>query len=155
MEIDKRGMCFFKKLWERIKRLFARKQRPVPLLLVTEEPIENMNQLIKSLIHVESMLCQSACVAEDRYPNDAEHLMKIIKNQHVGVESVLKRMGVECKRSEDGDEFSPEYMEASENYVLTNDKTKDEKVAVSEAPGFWKDDKVLTFEKVRLYNYQA
>ena len=91
MEIDKRGMCFFKKLWERIKRLFARKQRPVPLLLVTEEPIENMNQLIKSLIHVESMLCQSACVAEDRYPNDAEHLMKIIKNQHVGVESVLKR----------------------------------------------------------------
>lgn len=155
MEIDKRGMCFFKKLWERIKRLFARKQRPVPLLLVTEEPIENMNQLIKSLIHVESMLCQSACVAEDRYPNDAEHLMKIIKNQHVGVESVLKRMGVECKRSEDGDEFSPEYMEASENYVLTNDKTKDEKVAVSEAPGFWKDDKVLTFEKVKLYNYQA
>lgn len=155
MEIDKRGMCFFKKLWERIKRLFARKQRPVPLLLVTEEPIENMNQLIKSLIHVESMLCQSACVAEDRYPNDAEHLMKIIRNQHVGVESVLKRMGVECKRSQDGDEFTPEYMEASENFVLTNDKTKDEKVAVSEAPGFWKDDKVLTFEKVKLYNYQA
>jgi len=155
MEKDKRGMCFFKKLWERIKRLFARKQRPVPLFLVSEEPIENMNQLIKSLIHVESMLCQSACVAEDRYPNDAEHLMKIIKNQHVGLESVLKRMGVECKRSQDGDEFSPEYMEASENYVLTNDKTKDEKVAVSESPGFWKDDKVLTFEKVRLYNYQA
>ena len=155
MEKDKRGMCFFRKLWERIKRLFARKQRPVPLFLVSEEPIENMNQLIKSLIHVESMLCQSACVAEDRYPNDAEHLMKIIKNQHVGLESVLKRMGVECKRSQDGDEFSPEYMEASENYVLTNDKTKDEKVAVSESPGFWKDDKVLTFEKVRLYNYQA
>ena len=155
MEKDKREMCFFKKLWERIMRLFARKQRPVPLLLVTEEPIENMNQLIKSLIHVDSMLCQSACVAEDRYPNDAEHLMKIIKNQHVGIESVLKRMGVECKRSQEGDEFSPEYMEASENYVLTNDKTKDEKVAVSEAPGFWKDDKVLTFEKVRLYNYQA
>ena len=152
---DKREMCFFKKLWERIKRMFARKQRPVPLLLVSEEPIENMNQLIKSLIHVEYMLCQSACVAEDRYPNDAEHLMKIIKNQHVGLESVLKRMGVECKRSQDGDEFSPEYMEASENYVLTNDKTKDEKVAVSEAPGFWKEDKVLTFEKVRLYNYQA
>ena len=155
MEKDKREMCFFKNLWERIKRLFARKQCPAPLLLVSEEPIENMNQLIKSLIHVESMLCQSACVAEDRYPNDAEHLMKIIKNQHVGIESVLKRMGVECKRSQEGDDFFPEHMEASENYVLTNDKTKDEKVAVSEAPGFWKDDKVLTFEKVRLYNYQA
>ena len=155
MEKDKRKMCFFKNLWERIKRLFARKQCPAPLLLVSDEPIENMDQLIKSLIHVDSMLCQSACVAEDRYPNDAEHLMKIIRNQHVGIESVLKRMGVECKRSQAGDEFSPEYMEASENYVLTNDKTKDEKVAVSEAPGFWKDDKVLTFEKVRLYNYQA
>lgn len=148
-------MGFFKKLWERIRRLCARKQRSVPLLLVPDEPIENQDQLIKSLIHVESMLCQSACVAEDRYPNDAEHLMKIIKNQHVGVESVLKRMGVECKRSQDGDEFSPEYMEASDNYVLTNDKAKDEKVAISEAPGFWKDDKILTFEKVRLYNYQA
>lgn len=155
MEKDKREMCFFKKLWKRIKRLFVRKQCPAPLLLVSEEPIENMNQLIESLIHVESMLCQSACVAEDKYSNDAEHLMKIIKNQHVGVESVLKRMGVECKRSQEGDEFSPQYMEASENYVLTNDKTKDEKVAVSEAPGFWKDDKVLTFERVRLYNYQA
>lgn len=155
MEKDKRELCFFKKLWERIKLLFARKQRPDPLLSAPEDTIENMNQLIKSLIHAESMLCQSACVAEDRYPNDAEHLMKIIRNQHVGVESVLKRMGVECKRSQDGDEFSPEYMEASENFVLTNDKTKDEKVAVSEAPGFWKDDKVLTFEKVRLYYYQA
>lgn len=155
MEKDKREMCFFKKLWERIKRLFVRKHRPAPLLPVIEGPIENMDQLIKTLIHVEAMLCQSACVAEDKYSNDAEHLMKIIKNQHVGLESVLKRMGVECKRSQDGDEFSPEYMEASENYVLTNDKTKDEKVAVSESPGFWKDDKVLTFEKVRLYNYQA
>lgn len=155
MEKDKWEMCFFKKLWERIKRMFARKQRPVPLLIVSEEPIENMNQLIKSLIHVESMLCQSACVAEDKYPYDAEHLMKIIKNQHVGVESVLKRMGVECKRSQDWDEFSPEHMEASENYVLTNDKTKDEKVAVSEAPSFWKDGKVLMLEKVRLYKYQA
>ena len=146
---------FFKKLQQRIKCFFARKQRPDPLLYAPEEPIENMNQLIKSLIHVEVMLCQSACVAEDRYSNDAEHLMKIIRNQHVGVESVLKRMGVECKRSQDGDEFTPEYMEASENFVLTNDTTKDEKVAVSEAPGFWKDDKVLTFEKVKLYNYQA
>lgn len=155
MEKDKREMSFFKKLWKRIKRLFVRKQCPAPLLLVSEEPIENMNQLIESLIHVESMLCQSACVAEDKYSNDAEHLMKIIKNQHVGVESVLKRMGVECKRSQEGDEFSPQCMEVSENYVLTNDKTKDEKVAVSEAPGFWKDDKVLTFERVRLYNYQA
>lgn len=142
---------FFKRLWERIKRLFSRKQ----LLSGPEEPIENMDHLIKSLIHVESMLCQSACVAEDKYPNDAEHLMKIIKNQHLGVESVLKRMGVECKRSQDGDEFYPEYMQASESYVLTDDKTKDEKVAISEAPGFWKEGKVLTFERVRLYNYQA
>ena len=146
---------FFKKLQQRIKCFFFFLQRPDTLLYDPEEPIENMNQLIKSLIHVEVMLCQSACVAEDRYSNDAEHLMKIIRNQHVGVESVLKRMGVECKRSQDGDEFTPEYMEASENFVLTNDKTKDEKVAVSEAPGFWKDDKVLTFEKVKLYNYQA
>lgn len=155
MKKEKTEICFFKKVRKRIKCFFARKKRPDTLLYVPEEPIENMNQLIKSLIHVESMLCQSACVAEDRYSNDAEHLMKIIRNQHVGVESVLKRMGVECKRSQDGDEFSPEYMEASEKFVLTNDKTKDEKVAVSEAPGFWKDDKVLTFEKVRLYNYQA
>lgn len=155
MKKDKREKCFFWKLGEQIKRLFARKKQSNPLLLVPEEPIENMNQLIDSLIHVESMLCQSASVAEDRYPNDAEHLMKIIRNQHVGIESVLKRMGVKCKRSQDGDDFSPEYMVASENYVLTNDKTKDEKVAVSETPGFWKDDKVLTFEKVRLYNYQA
>ena len=81
---------FFKKLQQRIKCFFARKQRPDPLLYAPEEPIENMNQLIKSLIHVEVMLCQSACVAEDRYSNDAEHLMKIIRNQHVGVESVLK-----------------------------------------------------------------
>lgn len=154
MEEDKKKFCFFKKLWERIKQLFFRKQSPALLSPVIEGPIENMDQLIKSLIHVESILCQSACVAEDKYSNDAEHLIKIIKNQHVGIESVLKRMGVECKRSQSGDEFFPEYMEASENYVLTNDKTMDEKVAVSEAPGFWKEDIVLTFEKVRLYNYQ-
>lgn len=152
---DKMKICFFKKLWEHIKRLLRRKQRSTQILPSPEKPIENMNHLIISLIHVESMLCQSACVAEDKYSDDAEHLIKIIKSQHLGVESVLRRMGVECKRSQDGDDFSPEYMQASENYVLTNDKTKDEKVALSETPSFWKEGKVLTFERVRLYNYQA
>ena len=79
--------------------------------------------------------------------------MKIIRNQHLGVETVLKRMGIECKRSRIGDDFSPEYMEASENYVETNDKTLNEKVAISETPGFWQGDKIIVFEKVRLYNY--
>ena len=62
-------------------------------------------------------------------------------------------MGIECKRSHIGDDFSPEYMEASENYVETNDKTLNEKVAISEIPGFWQGDKIIAFEKVRLYNY--
>lgn len=155
MEKDKTKNSFFKKLWERIKRLLTRAQQPNPLALEPSEPIENMDQLIKSLIHVESMLCQSACVAEDKYSNDAEHLMKIIKSQYVGVEVVLKKFGVECRRSQNGDEFDSDYMEASENFVLTNDKAMDEKVAVSEIPGFWKEDMVLAFEKVRLYNYKA
>ena len=155
MEKDKTKNSFFKKLWERIKRLLTRTQQPNPLALEPSEPIENMDQLIKSLIHVEYMLCQSACVAEDRYPNDAEHLMKIIKSQNVGLEVVLKKLGVECRRSQNGDEFDSDYMEASENFVLTNDKAMDEKVAVSEVPGFWKEDMVLAFEKVRLYNYKA
>lgn len=152
---DKLKICLFKKLWKQVKRLFVREQHPAQLSPAPNEPIENIDQLIESLIYVESMLCQSARVAEDKYSNDAEHLMKIVKNQHVGLESVLKRMGVECKRSQEGDEFSPEYMEASENYVLTNDRTKDERVAVSEIPVFWKEDKVLTFERVRLYKYQG
>ena len=140
----------FNNLWKRIKQWFAKKEQPVSPPI---EPIENMSQLIQSLIHVESMLCQSACMAEDKYSNNAEHLMKIIRNQHLGVETVLKRMGIECKRSHIGDVFSPEYMEASENYVETNDKTLNEKVAISETPGFWQGDKIIAFEKVRLYNY--
>lgn len=140
----------FKNIWKRFKQWFTKKEQPVSPPI---EPIENMSQLIQSLIHVESMLCQSACMAEDKYSNNAEHLMKIIRNQHLGVETVLKRMGIECKRSHIGDDFSPEYMEASENYVETNDKTLNEKVAISEIPGFWQGDKIIAFEKVRLYNY--
>ena len=140
----------FKNIWKRFKQWFTKKEQPVSPSI---EPIENMSQLIQSLIHVESMLCQSACMAEDKYSNNAEHLMKIIRNQHLGVETILKRMGIECKRSRIGDDFSPEYMEASENYVETNDKTLNEKVAISETPGFWQGDKIIAFEKVRLYNY--
>lgn len=150
MKEEKMKFNSFKNLWKRIKQWFTKKERPVSPPI---EPIENMSQLIQSLIHVESMLCQSACMAEDKYSNNAEHLMKIIRNQHLGVETVLKRMGIECKRSHIGDDFSPEYMEASENYVETNDKTLNEKVAISETPGFWQGDKIIAFEKVRLYNY--
>ncbi len=119
-----------------------------------QEPIKDMDQLIKSLIYVESMLCQSACIAEDKYSNDAEHLIKIIKNQHLGIESVLERIGVECKRSQVGAKFSPEVMEASENYIITNDKTMDGKVATCEIPGFCLGDKILAFERVKLYYYK-
>ena len=150
MKEEKMKFNSFKNLWKRIKQWFTKKEQPVSPPL---EPIENMSQLIQSLIHVESMLCQSACMAEDKYSNNAEHLMKIIRNQHLGVETVLKRMGVECKRSHIGDDFTPEYMEASENYVETNDKTLNEKVAISETPSFWQGDKIIAFEKVRLYNY--
>ena len=150
MKEEKMKFNSFKNLWKRIKQWFTKKEQPVSPSI---EPIENMSQLIQSLIHVESMLCQSACMAEDKYSNNAEHLMKIIRNQHLGVETVLKRMGIECKRSHIGDDFSPEYMEASENYVETNDKTLNEKVAISETPGFWQGDKIIAFEKVRLYNY--
>lgn len=150
MKEEKMKFNSFKNLWKRIKQWFTKKEQPVSPPI---EPIENMSQLIQSLIHVESMLCQSACMAEDKYSNNAEHLMKIIRNQHLGVETVLKRMGIECKRSHIGDDFSPEYMEASENYVETNDKTLNEKVAISETPGFWQGDKIIAFEKVRLYNY--
>ena len=150
MKEEKMKFNSFKNLWKRIKQWFTKKEQPVSPPI---EPIENMSQLIQWLIHVESMLCQSACMAEDKYSNNAEHLMKIIRNQHLGVETVLKRMGIECKRSRIGDDFSPEYMEASENYVETNDKTLNEKVAISETPGFWQGDKIIAFEKVRLYNY--
>ena len=150
MKEEKMKFNSFKNLWKRIKQWFTKEEQPVSPAI---EPIENMSQLIQSLIHVESMLCQSACMAEDKYSNNAEHLMKIIKNQHLGVESVLKRMGVTCKRSQVGEDFSPEYMEASENYVETNDKTLNEKVAISETPGFWQGDKIIAFEKARLYNY--
>ena len=150
MKEEKMKFNSFKNLWKRIKQWFTKKEQPVSPPI---EPIENMSQLIQSLIHVESMLCQSACMAEDKYSNNAEHLMKIIRNQHLGVETVLKRMGIECKRSRIGDDFSPEYMEASENYVETNDKTLNEKVAISETPSFWQGDNIIAFEKVRLYNY--
>lgn len=150
MKEEKMKFNSFKNIWKRFKQWFTKKEQPVSPPI---EPIENMSQLIQSLIHVESMLCQSACMAEDKYSNNAEHLMKIIRNQHLGVETVLKRMGIECKRSHIGDDFSPEYMEASENYVETNDKTLNEKVAISETPGFWQGDKIIAFEKVRLYNY--
>ena len=150
MKEEKMKFNSFKNLWKRIKQWFTKKEQPVSPPI---EPIENMSQLIQSLIHVESMLCQSACMAEDKYSNNAEHLMKIIRNQHLGVETVLKRMGIECKRSRIGDDFSPEYMEASENHVETNDKTLNEKVAISETPSFWQGDNIIAFEKVRLYNY--
>lgn len=153
MQADKNIIRCFKKFIERIKQWFIREKEPVATSIEPIEPIENISQLIQSLIHVESMLCQSACMAEDNYINDAEHLIKIIKNQHLGVESVLERLGVESKRSQVGDDFSPEYMEASENHIITNDKAMDGKVAISEVPGFCQEDKVLAFERVRLYNY--
>ncbi len=143
----------FKKLKERIKQCFARDKQPAPPVIEVVDPIENMNQLITSLIHVETMLCKSTCVAEDKYSNNAEHLMKIISNQHLGVESVLKRFGVECKRSKIGDDFYPEYMEASETHIITNNKDMNGKVAKSETPGFWQNNKVIAPEIVRLYNY--
>ena len=108
----------------------------------------------KELVRIDSMLCQSATIARLRYSEDPEHLMKIICSSHVAIESLMKKYGVECRRSEPGAEFDPETMVADDRCISTDDEAMDGKVACSSVPAFYKDGMMIEEETVLLYQFK-
>lgn len=117
-------------------------------------PFEILRTLcVDSLMHIDSMMCQSNSIAQERYATDATHLLKILSNQHLGVERLLQQLGVECRRSTSGTLFNPELMEADATTVPTMDEEKDGCVADTVTPGFFHEGAPLACEVVKLYQY--
>ncbi len=139
----------------RKKRMVALAQQPT----ATGMPLDSFESLrglcIDPLMHIDSMLCQSADIARERYADNPEHLLKIIANQHLGVENLLKKLGVVCRRSAQGDAFDPEKMEAAPVTVPATEPEQDGLVAASQTPAFLHGEEVLVFEVVKLFEYKS
>lgn len=119
----------------------------------------NIDEFISSLISVDSMLCQSASIADLQFRDDSTKLLGIIKNHHVGLEVLLNKMNVEVSRSKSGDEFRPEIMQAHPKLINTESVELHGRVATSVTPRFTKKqtgnfpDILLQLECVMLYKY--
>lgn len=136
------------------KQAFSDVQPTMDVGKVEHSSIKSLRELcINSLMNIDSMLCQSNSIAQERYASDAAHLLKILANQHLGVERLLLQLGVECRRSEQGTTFNPEVMEADTTTVPTTDATKDGCVADTVTPGFYHEGAPLACEVVKLYQY--
>lgn len=119
----------------------------------------NIDEFVSSLISVDSMLCQSASIADLQFKDDSTKLLGIIKNHHVGVEVMLNKMDIEVFRSKSGDEFNPEIMQAHPKLINTESIEMHGRVATSVTPRFTKKqsgsipDIILQLECVMLYKY--
>lgn len=139
----------------RVQRFFEPK--PVPDVDQPEaEPLEQ-EDLIGELIHIDSMLYMQSSIASMNYTNDPEHLLEMIASQHLGLDEILKRLGVEIQCSQVGDEFNPELMQAESNCIGTDDEHLHGCVAKSVTPLFLrmgnesKEKRVVQYERVMLY----
>ena len=143
------------------RRQAMKRQQPAPETIPTtvagktERPsFEVLRTLcVDSLMHIDSMMCQSNSIARERYATDATHLLKILSNQHLGVERLLQQLGVDCRRSVPGILFNPELMEADATTVSTTDEEKDGCVADTVTPGFFHEGELLAYEVVKLYQF--
>lgn len=112
------------------------------------------NEMINSLVDINSMLCQSAFTAQKKFADDPDSLINIIINQNVTLEMLLKKNGIRIVRSKRGQFFDPEIMEALTVYEPTSDKELDSKIAYSVTPGYWKENQNLKCEVVQLFIYK-
>ena len=114
---------------------------------------DGADKYVKDLIWADGMLCQSATIARLRYCSDPEHLMKIINSSHTAIETVMKKHGIECRRSVEGVAFDPETMTAEENVIYSDNADLDGKVAFSSVPAFYRNGELIEEEVVVLYQY--
>lgn len=111
--------------------------------------------LISDLISVDSMLCESASIADTRLRDKPEKLLEIISTHHIGLENLMQKLKLETRRSLPGTEFDPEYMTAHQNLVDTDDPKLHGTVARTVTPGYYTHDdygeKLRKNECVMLY----
>lgn len=118
------------------------------------------NNIMSELISVDTMLCQSASIAENKFKDNPEKLMDIIKTHHVGMETLLGKMGVEINRSTQGIEFDSEIMSALPQVVNTDNPEMHGMVAASVSPRFvmknsdGEPERLLQRESVILFCYK-
>ena len=131
----------FQKISNRIKGLFSKPAK-------SDNSIEIKMKLIELYIRV----CISSDIAASKYSADPEHLLKIINNQHIGIEQLLKHLGYTFYRSKAGEEFNPEIQETDSLFVETTEPQLDGKIAKVITPAI-KDEngKLINLEQVRLY----
>ena len=110
--------------------------------------------LCMDLMKVDSMICESASIARLRHTDNPEKLMNIICSSHIALETVMKKYGLECRRSPEGSDFDPETMTAADSLMSTDNPELDGKVAFTAVPSFYKDGVMLEEESVVLYQYK-
>lgn len=115
----------------------------------------DIKQLIKELARLDVLMCTSADIASTKYSTNACHMLKILENQHIGLEKLLKNLNVSIHRSEIGSEFNPELQETDSSYVETDNLVLDGKIAKVISPAIWHSGKLINCEHVRLYLYKA
>lgn len=148
-----------KKAGKRIRKLIKRfgDNTPVPQKGAGNDVSSGCltEAMIMDLISVDSMLCESASIANTRFKEDSQKLMEIISTHHVGLENLMKKFNLKMRRSLPGTEFDPEYMTAHPMLVDTDDAALHGTVAVSVTPGYYSFDdhgeKMLRNECVMLY----
>ena len=132
---------------------------PVPVSDVEQPQVESLKQedLIDELIHIDTMLYMQSSIASMNYTNDPAHLLEMIASQHLGLDNILKRLGVEIHHSQVGDEFNSELMQAESDFISTDDEHLHGCIAKSVTPLFLrignesKEKRVLQYERVMLY----
>lgn len=142
---------------ERRKRLEAE----TTLQPVTEAPLMANDELVDTLIQIDAMLHQSQDAAQHRWTDNAPHLLEIINSQHLAIETLLRRLGLEVSVTKPGAEFDPELMQAHPQTLPTDDEELHGCVAASVIPliALQGDaplaQRILKYELVRLYEKHA
>ncbi len=122
--------------------------------LPASETNESGADLCKDLMKVDSMICQSASTARLRHTDNPETLLNIICSSHTALETMMKKYGLECRRSPAGVDFDPEVMTAADALMATDNPDLDGKVAFTAVPSFYRDGVMLEEESVVLYQFK-
>lgn len=133
-----------------------------PIASLFQEPLSppqhpDHEDILEKLIDVDSMLRTQSSIALSQFADDNNHLQRVIQTQHLGLEGLLKQMGVEIVESAGGTIFNPEFMQADPKLVDTDDEKLHGRVARSVTPLFLRkgdgpaEDRVIRYERVMLY----
>lgn len=124
---------------------------------IAEAPLMDNAELVDSLIQIDVMLHQSQDAARISWADNAPHLLEIINSQHLALETLLRRLGLEISTSKKGAEFEPELMQAYPVTLPTDDNVLHGCVAESVTPLIAMrgdtplDQRILKYELVRLF----